>query len=64
LKKLIILLALAFVFTTTSGCGILERIGAKVTGYTEQCVGNVLYYQFTSGSSVAYNTDGTIKTCK
>lgn len=37
--------------------------GAKVTGYTKQCVGGVVYYQFTSGSSVAYNTDGTIKLC-
>ena len=63
MNKKIIILALAFALATT-GCGVLERIGAKVTGYTSQCVGNVLYYQFTSGSAVAYNTDGTIKTCK
>lgn len=30
---------------------------------SEYCVYNVLYLKFPTGVSVAYNTDGTIKTC-
>ncbi|MDX8383168.1 MAG: hypothetical protein R8M45_03735 [Ghiorsea sp.] len=50
---------------TLSGCGAFDRFSAKVTGgATETCIHNVLYLQFTSGASVAYNTDGTVKKCQ
>lgn len=61
--KAIIIAALAAVALT--GCGWFDRQVASVTGgATETCVGGVLYLQFTSGASVAYNPDGTIKQCK
>lgn len=51
--------------TLLTGCGWVDRQVASVTGgATETCVGGVLYLQFTSGASVAYNPDGTIKQCK
>lgn len=46
-----------------TGCGAIEREVASFTGYSKICVDKVEYIQFTSGASVAYNTDGTIKTC-
>jgi len=49
---------------TLSGCGVLERSTATLTGYSSICVGGVMYYQFTSGASVAYNKDGSIKLCR
>lgn len=47
-----------------SGCGWFERGAAYVTGHAETCIDNVLYYQFPSGVTVAYNNDGTIKGCE
>lgn len=48
-----------------SGCGWFDRKMASVTGgATKTCMDGVLYYQFTSGAAVAYNQDGTVKTCK
>lgn len=47
-----------------TGCGAAEKTGAWLSGYTEICVNGVLYYQFTSGASVAHNTDGTVRLCK
>jgi uncharacterized protein YceK len=46
-----------------AGCGQVERATAKWTGYSIMCVDNVSYIQFTSGASVQYNTDGSVKTC-
>ena len=46
-----------------TACGSINRGCASVTGSSKECVDGVLYIQFTSGSSVAYNTDGTIKRC-
>jgi len=46
---------------TLSSCGVVERMFAGVTGGgTATCFRGVTYVQFTSGASVAYNTDGTI----
>ncbi len=59
--KTIILVLLAI---TLSGCGWFERKAASVTGGGfSTCFEDVKYVQFTSGASVAYNADGTIKTC-
>ncbi len=47
-----------------SGCGNVDRLSASVTGYSKMCIANVEYLQFTSGASVAYTTEGKVKTCK
>ena len=53
-----------FLVLTLSGCGAWDRFGAYLTGSASHaCMDGVLYYQFTSGAVVAYNKDGTLKTC-
>lgn len=60
MKKLIILSAVLML----SGCGKVDRMVAGWTGSAStSCESGVLYYQFTSGAAVAYNTDGTVKLC-
>jgi len=55
---------ITFIILLVSGCGAIDRAVAKVTGDgSEVCQDNVIYLQFTSGTSVKYNTDGTIATC-
>lgn len=56
-----ILLSICIVILT--GCGVADRFGAGLKGYSKICIDGVLYYQLTSGATVAYNRDGTIKTC-
>lgn len=46
-----------------SGCGAIERETAYFTGHSKICVDGVQYLQFTSGATVQYNADGTVKTC-
>ena len=60
-KTLSVILIASILIT---GCGRITRMVAGVTGYSTLCVNNVLYIQFTSGASVAYNSDGKIATCK
>ena len=62
LKKLILIPCLSLILVLP-GCGLFERVDAGLTGSSTLCVDGVEYLQFTSGASVAYNTDGTIKTC-
>jgi hypothetical protein len=58
------IIAVVMLALTLSGCGMWERFTAKVTGGgTETCHKGVMYVQFTSGATVAYNTDGTIMLC-
>lgn len=60
--KTTILILLATAMLT--GCGWFDRKMAAVTGdATKTCVDGVLYLQFTSGATVAYTTDGKVKTC-
>ena len=60
--KKVIVLAVVLVL---SGCGALDRVGANLTGNaSESCFKGVKYLQFTSGATVAYNTDGTVMLCK
>jgi hypothetical protein len=48
-----------------TGCGRFDRWVAGWTGDgAKTCVDGVLYLQFTSGTSVAYNPDGSIKKCE
>lgn len=60
--KYVLIVLLAFGLT---GCGMYDRIAAKVTGDgSETCHDHVVYLQFTSGASVKYLPDGKIATCK
>jgi hypothetical protein len=63
LPVLMFLPSIIIVAVAMSGCGQMERVGAKFTGYSEICVDGVQYLQFTSGASVKYNADGSIVTC-
>ena len=59
--KWIILITSILVFT---GCGAIDRAAAQITGDgSETCHGEVVYLQFTSGTSVKYLPDGSIATC-
>ncbi len=59
----IITVCVIFACTGLSACGSADKIEASITGYSDNCIEGVMYYQFRNGASVAYNTDGTIKTC-
>ncbi len=65
MKKVIVLAVALAVALGLSGCGALDRMGANLTGNaSESCWKGVKYLQFTSGATVAYNTDGTVMLCK
>jgi hypothetical protein len=65
MNKTIRFAALIALAITMTGCGYIDRKLAGYTGNaTKTCVDGVLYLQFTSGATVAYNPDGTVKTCK
>lgn len=62
MKNVIILLVFCAV---VAGCGKIDRGIAGWTGNASKtCVDGVEYLQFTSGATVAYNRDGTIKQCE
>lgn len=62
MKRLFVILVICILVT---GCGKADRWVAGMTGgASKACVDGVEYLQFTSGATVAYNTDGTIKTCE
>ena len=47
------------------GCGAIDRAKSYLSGNaSEVCMSGVLYYQFTSGSAVSYNQDGSVRKCK
>ncbi len=57
-------LTLVLICVMLSGCGRFDRWIAGWTGDgVETCHGGVKYIQFTSGTSVKYNKDGSIATC-
>jgi hypothetical protein len=59
-----VVLAMLVVMLVT-GCGRFDRWAASITGSaSHECVDGVEYLQFTSGASVAYKQDGSIRTCK
>ena len=60
MKKIILVCAIALAAT---GCGKIDRTVAGITGNAKTCVDGVMYLQFTSGATVAYNTDGTVRQC-
>ena len=63
--KRVLFVALIVGLLSLQGCGWFDRkLAAATGGATQTCVDGVLYLQFTSGATVAYNKDGTIKTCE
>ena len=60
--KLVLLIITLLLFC---GCGSIDRSIAGLTGdASETCYDGVTYLQFTSGASVAYETNGSVKVCK
>lgn len=48
-----------------SGCAQTCRWAAlQYSGWSEDCIHGVTYYQFRSGAFVGYNPDGSIRKCK
>jgi hypothetical protein len=45
-------------------CGIVDRTIAHYTGYSELCIDNVTYIQFTSGATVKVDLHGKPVQCK
>ena len=43
--------------------GFFNRVDQTITGVSATCIDRVVYLQFARGASVAYTTDGKIKTC-
>jgi len=59
--RILILLCLVFAL---SSCGAVQHLGAWVGGSgLETCHDGVMYLQFSSGATVAYNKNGSIKLC-
>ena len=63
MRKSLLAVAVLVLLVGAVGCGNLSRASAQLTGYSRQCVGGVSYLQFSSGVTVEYNPNGTIKTC-
>lgn len=57
------ILCLSIAAITLCSCGVAEKFTDGIAGSSYVCVNGVQYIQFTSGASVAYNRDGTIRTC-
>jgi uncharacterized protein YceK len=61
-KNVLVIITLSILF---SGCGSIDRTMAQYTGKgSETCQDGVIYLQFTSGTTVKYNQDSTVATCK
>lgn len=46
-----------------SGCGSVERMNAKMIGYSKMCIDGVSYIQFTSGATVQVDQLGKPISC-
>ena len=59
------LLITLIISSTLVGCGEFDREVAKLTGNAAKtCVDGVMYLQFTSGASVAYDQEGKVRKCQ
>jgi len=64
MKQIVFAGVLMFGALLLTGCGQVDRGIAKITGDpVAVCYKGVEYVQLTSGASVAYNADGTVRTC-
>ena len=57
-------LLVAVLALSLTACGKVSQMEAKLIGNAIECVQGVQYIQFSSGVTVMYNQDGSIKTCK
>lgn len=57
------MLMIIYMFILCS-CEQINRSCAQWEGHSYECVDGVQYIQFPSGASVAYNKNGTIRSCK
>ena len=65
LRGVVFLCTILALSSTLTACGNFDRALAGYTGKaTKECIDGVQYLQFTSGASVAYDTDGLVKLCK
>ena len=63
-KKFLLIVGL-LVLVGQSACGGCHRTVANWTdGWSRLCVDGVSYLQFSSGATVEYNPNGTVKVCK
>ncbi len=60
MKILLIVTALL----TLTGCGVLDRGWAYLSGYSEGCIDGVVYIQFPSGVTVKYDQTGNVQKCE
>jgi uncharacterized protein YceK len=61
MKKIILAAAVAMIL---SGCGSVDRFSASLNGHgSEVCQDGVIYLQFTSGTTVKYETNSSVATC-
>lgn len=58
--KLVMLISLL----SLASCGAFSRGVAELSGHSSHCIDGVEYYQFASGSTVAFNPNGTVRACK
>lgn len=62
--KNILIITIILLSLNLSACGKFDRVLANASGKaSEVCQDKVVYLQFSSGASVAYNPDGTIRGC-
>lgn len=64
MKAVLPIVVFAVVLLAIGGCGKTDQMIAHYTGTASICHEGVQYIQFTSGATVAYNTNGSIKLCK
>lgn len=55
------LLSVLVVSLMLVSCGRADKIVANFTGYSTNCVEGVKYIQFSTGATVMYNQDNTVK---
>ena len=57
-------LAVILTMLGLSACGQVDRLEAKLTGYSKVCVDGVTYLQFSSGATAQIDVTGKPVTCK
>lgn len=57
-------IAILLLCLSVASCGWVDRVIATGAGVSRICVDGVLYLQFTSGASVAYDQSGKVRTCR
>lgn len=56
-------LLMIVVCVTLVGCGKMDQLEAKITGYSKVCVNGVSYVQFTSGAALQVDINNKPVSC-